>query len=78
MAQVVQAAAMPKIMPAEQLARLLKKIAPETRAQKKQRLAGMAANAVKGKDSESKAPPVIKYGLNHVTQLVEDNKVPLF
>jgi len=61
----------------EQLARLLKKIAPETRAQKKQRLAGMAANAVKGTDSESKAPPVIKYGLNHVTQLVEDNKAKL-
>merc|ERR1712196_634742 len=60
-----------------QLARLCKKLAPETRAQKKTRLGGMAANAVKGKSSNEKAPPVIKYGLNHVTQLVEDNKAKL-
>merc|ERR1712196_574211 len=60
-----------------QLARLCKKLAPETRAQKKTRLGGMAANAVKGKSSNEKAPPVIKCGLNHVTQLVEDNKAKL-
>jgi large subunit ribosomal protein L7Ae len=61
----------------EQLARLLKKVAPETKAQKKQRLAGMAEKAVKGKDSDSKAPPVVKYGLNHVTTLVEEKKAKL-
>jgi len=60
-----------------QLARLLKKLSPETRAQKKERLAGMAANATKGKDSDTKAPPVIKYGINHVTQLIEDKKAKL-
>lgn len=61
----------------EQLARLLKKIAPETRAQKKERLAGVAAKQSKGKDTESKAPAVIKYGLNHVTQLIEEKKAKM-
>lgn len=60
-----------------QLARLLKSIAPETKAQKKERLAGMAANAAKGKDSNTVGLPVVKYGLNHVTQLVEDKKAKL-
>lgn len=61
----------------EQLARLLKKLAPETRAQKKQRLAGVAGKQAKGKDTDNKPLPVVKFGLNHVTQLVEENKAKM-
>lgn len=60
-----------------QLARLLKALAPETKAQKKERLAGTAAKAAKGKETSDKMLPVLKYGLNHVTQLVEDKKAKL-
>jgi len=56
-----------------QLARLIKKLAPETRAAKKQRLKDMAEK----KETEGKAPPVIKFGLNHVTELVESKKAKL-
>jgi len=57
-----------------QLARLLKKLAPETKADKKQRLKDMAE---KSKPTDTKAPPVIKFGLNHVTELVESKKAKL-
>lgn len=60
-----------------QLARLLKKLGPETRAQKKERLAGMANTSSRGKDLDNKAPPVVKYGLNHVTTLIEEKKAKL-
>lgn len=56
-----------------QLARLLKKIAPETKAQKAQRLKDMAG----AKSTDSKAPPVVKFGLNHVTELVEQKKAKM-
>merc|ERR1719362_105185 len=49
-----------------QLTRLCKKIKPETAAEKKTRL-----EAIAGKKGESKAVPVIKFGLNHVTELIE-------
>jgi len=56
-----------------QLARLMKKLAPETKAAKKVRLADMASK----KETESKAPPVIKFGINHVTELIENKKAKL-
>lgn len=56
-----------------QLARLIKKIAPETKAQKALRLKETAA----GKQVENKAPAVIKFGLNHVTELIEQKKAKL-
>merc|ERR1719277_2891557 len=56
-----------------QLARLLKKLAPETKAQKTQRLKDMAEK----KETDSKAPPVIKFGINHVTDLIESKKAKL-
>jgi len=56
-----------------QLARLLKKLAPETKAQKSERLKAMAAS----KETDSKAPPVVKFGINHVTELVESKKAKL-
>lgn len=60
-----------------QLARLMKKLQPETKAQKKERLAGMAKNQSSGKSSDNKAPPVLKYGINHVCDLVENNEAKL-
>ncbi|CAD7950244.1 unnamed protein product [Amoebophrya sp. A120] len=57
-----------------QLHRLCKKIAPETKADKKQRLKDMAG---KDKETENKCPPTIKFGINHVTELVESKKAKL-
>merc|ERR1719198_1644588 len=54
--------------------RLCKKYMPETREAKKQRLMEMAEQKKGGEDPKSKKPQVLKYGLNHVTTLVE-NKV---
>jgi len=59
------------------LAKLLKKYQPETRKQKKERLASMAAATEKGESVNSKAPSVIKYGINHVVDLVENKKAKL-
>jgi len=56
-----------------QLTRLIKKLAPETKAAKKQRLTDLAGK----KETDGKAPPVIKYGLNHVTELIESKKAKL-
>lgn len=52
-----------------QLTRLCKKIAPETKVEKKQRLEALAS-----KKGQSTPVPVIKFGLNHVTELVEQKK----
>lgn len=60
-----------------QLARLCKKIAPETRAQKKERLAALALAQKNGEQVQSAAPSVLKFGINHVTELVENNKAKL-
>jgi len=57
----------------QQLARLCKKLAPETKADKKQRLKDMAG----AKSTDTKAPAVLKFGINHVTELVESKKARL-
>jgi len=57
-----------------QLVRLCKKIAPETKAAKKQRIKEMGS---KKTATDSKALPVLKYGINHVTDLVEQKKAKL-
>merc|ERR1719293_239175 len=56
------------------LLRLLKKYQPETREAKKARLVEMAQQKKDGQEVKTKKPQVIKYGLNHVTTLIE-NKV---
>lgn len=56
-----------------QLERLCKKLKPETREQKKQRLKDMAGS----KATQGKAPSVLKFGFNHVTELVEQKKAKL-
>jgi len=63
---------------AANLFRLLARYRPESKEEKKARRAKKAEKEVKGdaKD-ESKKPKVIKYGLNHVTTLIENKKAKL-
>ena len=57
---------------------LFNKYRPETPAAKKQRIKEAAAAAAQGKDAASnKVPHVIKFGLKHVTTLVEEKKAEL-
>ena len=61
-----------------QLFKLMKKYAPETKSEKKQRLALLAAAKAEGKELEKpKKPYTLKYGLNHLTALVEAKKASL-
>merc|ERR1719420_1906424 len=62
---------------AGQVLRLFKKYRPETREEKKARLLEMAQQKKDGKDSKAKKPQVLKYGLNHVTTLVENKLAKL-
>lgn len=55
-----------------QLTRLCKKIKPETKVEKQNRLKTLAE-----KKGDSKVVPVIKFGLNHVTDLIEQKKANL-
>jgi len=59
------------------LLRLLKKYRPETKSAKKNRLLEMAQQKKDGKESTAKKPVVLKYGLNHVTTLVEQKAAKL-
>merc|ERR1712086_824227 len=59
------------------LLRLLKKYVPETREQKKARLMEMAQQKKDGQEVKTKKPQVIKYGLNHVTTLIENKEAKL-
>jgi len=57
---------------------LFNKYRPETPAAKKQRIKEAAANKAAGKeDTSSKAPNVVKFGLKHVTTLIEEKKAQL-
>jgi len=58
---------------AAQLFKLLLKYRPEDKLQKKERLMEMAEN----EKTESKKPVVVKYGLNHIAYLVEQQKAQL-
>merc|ERR1719337_201879 len=58
---------------ASKLLKLLAKYSPETRAEKKARLQAKAAS----KGDAGPKPLHIKFGLNHVTQLVEDGTAKL-
>jgi len=63
---------------AQPLLRLLAKYKPETKKEKAARLAKEAAAKAEGKAvPQGAAPVVIKYGLNHVTTLIEDKKAKL-
>jgi large subunit ribosomal protein L7Ae len=63
----------------ESLFKLLLKYRPEDRKQKKERLRAEAEARAAGGDkgADKKKPVAVKYGLNHVTQLVEEKKAKL-
>lgn len=50
---------------------MLLKYRPEDKAEKKERLLKRAQAEAEGKTAEAKKPIVVKYGLNHVTYLIE-------
>ncbi|XP_052489766.1 60S ribosomal protein L7a-2 isoform X1 [Gossypium raimondii] len=56
---------------ATSLFKLLLKYRPEDKVAKKERLLKKAQAEAEGKAPESKKPIVVKYGLNHVTYLIE-------
>ncbi|GLT27213.1 hypothetical protein SLA2020_022290 [Shorea laevis] len=62
---------------ASNLFKMLLKYRPEDKAEKKERLLKRAQAEAEGKSAESKKPVVVKYGLNHVTYLIEQNKAQL-
>merc|ERR1712226_1788317 len=57
--------------------KLLKKYSPETKEAKKNRLLEMAQQKKDGQETKTKKPQVVKFGLNHVTTLVEDKQAKL-
>merc|ERR1712017_21502 len=62
---------------ASQLFRLLNNIKPETKADKKQRLAAAAEKKASGGNATAKKPVSVKMGVNHVTTLVENSRAQL-
>lgn len=56
---------------ATSLFKILLKYRPEDKAEKKERLLKRAQAEADGKSVEVKKPIVVKYGLNHVTYLIE-------
>jgi len=62
---------------AAQVLKLGKKYSPETKEAKKARLMEMAEAKKEGKESKTKKPQVLKYGLNHVTTLIENKTAKL-
>ncbi|RYR69949.1 hypothetical protein Ahy_A03g016481 isoform C [Arachis hypogaea] len=62
---------------ATSLFKILLKYRPEDKAEKKERLLKRAQAETEGKTVEAKKPIVVKYGLNHVTYLIEQNKAQL-
>eukprot|EP00603_Paraphysomonas_imperforata_P002196 CAMPEP_0114426406 /NCGR_PEP_ID=MMETSP0103-20121206/7783_1 /TAXON_ID=37642 ORGANISM="Paraphysomonas imperforata, Strain PA2" /NCGR_SAMPLE_ID=MMETSP0103 /ASSEMBLY_ACC=CAM_ASM_000201 /LENGTH=262 /DNA_ID=CAMNT_0001595369 /DNA_START=36 /DNA_END=824 /DNA_ORIENTATION=+ len=63
---------------AAELFKLLVKYQPETKEAKAERLEQAAAAAAKGENATSGPPPaVLKYGLKHVTTLIEQKKATM-
>ncbi|KAI9208085.1 50S ribosomal protein L30e-like protein [Polychytrium aggregatum] len=63
---------------ATQLFKLLNKYRPETKQEKKVRLTAAAEAAANGnKVDQGKKPVFVKYGINHITALVESKKASL-
>ncbi|KAL4462769.1 hypothetical protein ABPG72_015024 [Tetrahymena utriculariae] len=59
------------------LFKLLASYAPEKPAEKKLRLVAQAEAKKNGKQVEAKKPIVLKYGLNHITTLIENKQAKL-
>lgn len=62
---------------AVQLLKLLNKYKPETRSEKTARINSEAQAQAEGKAVENKKPTVLKYGLNHITELIENKLAKL-
>lgn len=62
---------------ATELFALLSRYRPETRKQKKERLYQAAQASASGGATKTSKPKVIKFGLKHVTELVESRKAKL-
>jgi len=62
---------------ATSLFKMLLKYRPENKAAKKERLLNRAKAESEGKTVESKKPLVVKFGLNHITYLIEQGKAQL-
>jgi large subunit ribosomal protein L7Ae len=62
---------------ATQVFSLLQKYRPETKVQKRTRLRAAAAAKAEGKTIEPKKPYYVKFGINHVTALIEAKKAQL-
>ncbi|CAG8549446.1 4384_t:CDS:2 [Ambispora gerdemannii] len=62
---------------ATQAFKLLDKYRTETKVDKKKRLLAAATAKTEGKKYEPKKPYVVKYGINHITALVEAKKAKL-
>lgn len=57
--------------------KFLKKYTPESKVEKKARLVEEAKLKVEGQNKDKKKPVVLKFGLNHVTTLIEEKKAKL-
>merc|ERR1712129_130438 len=57
--------------------KLCKKYMPETREAKKNRLMEMAQQKKDGQEVKTKKPQVIKFGINHITTLIENKQAKL-
>ncbi|KAI9503639.1 60S ribosomal protein L8 [Coemansia spiralis] len=62
---------------AVELFKLLSKYRPETKQEKKTRLNAQADKVAAGQQADSEKPSVVKYGINHITSLVESKKAQL-
>lgn len=62
---------------AETLFKMLLKYRPEDKKQKKDRLKAEAEARAAGKEADKKKPIVVKYGINHITNLVESGKAQM-
>ncbi|KAJ8557791.1 hypothetical protein K7X08_004557 [Anisodus acutangulus] len=62
---------------ATNLFKMLLKYRPEDKAAKKERLVKRAQAEAEGKTPETKKPIIVKYGLKHITYLIEQNKAQL-
>merc|ERR1712205_286362 len=59
---------------ASQVFRLLNNLKPETKTEKKERLAEQAEKVAAGGKAAAKKPVAVKMGMNHVTSLIEGKK----
>ncbi|CAO3622695.1 unnamed protein product [Cunninghamella blakesleeana] len=63
---------------ATQLFKLANKYRPETKAEKRDRLRAIAAAKAEKKEvAKTEKPVVVKYGINHITALIESKKAQL-